>query len=183
MAHARAYQQRDHLPWPVAVDNLAGSLHRDLGPANVAYVMGTDGTVVARVLWAADLRSVRRALEATLAGQRPLERRPRLLPVLRGASEQQRIFRLAGPRASRDMRRVAPPIYLSGRIAGVLPSWPPLVRGSVAAVASAAVHLAVAGILWRVVSRPSPAGAARHPDRRGDVLSHPPSGRTSGSSA
>jgi hypothetical protein len=158
LAHARAYQQRDDIPWPVAVDDLQGSLHQRLGPANVAYIMGSDGAVVARVLWAADLRSVRHALEATAAGQRRLERRPRLLPVLRGASEQQRIFRLAGPRASRDMRRVAPPVYLTGRIADLLPTWPPLVRGSVAAAASVAVHLAVVGALWRTVSRLRPAG-------------------------
>ena len=32
LEHARVYQERDQIPWPVAVDNVEGDLHRALTP-------------------------------------------------------------------------------------------------------------------------------------------------------
>ena len=148
MQHARAYRSRDGIPWPVAVDDLDGTLHSRLGPADTAYVMGIDGRVAGRVLWGTDVVGVRRGLEAALAGETAGERLPRLLPVVVGASEMHRIFGHAGPRASRDMGRVMPPVLLAGRIADVLPRWSPLARGAVASVAAFAVTLGLLTGVW-----------------------------------
>jgi hypothetical protein len=136
MAHARAYQERDLIPWTVAVDDIDGTLHRQLGPADTGYVVGVDGRVVGRVLWAIDDRAVGDALEAAISGTGRVEGRTRVLAVLKSTSEQQRILGLAGPRARRDFMRVVPPAYLAGRIASVLPPMPPLARGLTAAAAA-----------------------------------------------
>lgn len=155
LQHARAYRARDQIPWPVAVDDLDGSLHRRLGPADTAYVIGTDGRVAGRLLWATDVDGARRALEAALAGETAGERRPRLLPVVVGASEMHRIFQAAGPRASRDMGRVMPPVLLAGRIADTLPRWSALVRGAVASVATLGVVVGLAAATVAVGRRAS----------------------------
>lgn len=144
LRHARAYQVRDRIPWPVAVDDLDGTLHRRLGPAATAYVMGTDGRVAGRTLWATDVDGIRRALQAAVAGEVGEERRPRVLPVVIGASEMHDVFARAGPRASRDMARVMPPVLLAGQIAKRLPRWSPLARSVVASVVTFG---AVAGLL------------------------------------
>lgn len=69
LQHARDYHDRDSIPWPVVVDDLDGTLHRQLDPRpHAAYVMAPDGTVAARVLWANDAPAMRRALDAALAG-------------------------------------------------------------------------------------------------------------------
>jgi hypothetical protein len=107
-------------------------MHRRLGPADTAYVMGADGRVAGRSLWATDVAGIRRALAAAFAGETAGERRTRIVPVVAGASEMSRIFERAGPRASRDMLRVMPPVLLAGRIADRLPRWPPVARGAVA---------------------------------------------------
>ncbi len=153
LVNARAYQRRDRIPWVVAVDDLDGNLHRRLGPANTAYVTGTDGTVEARLLWATDVRGVRRALEAAVAGVRGSERRTRLVPVVRGAAEQKRILDLAGPRASRDVARVMPPVWVIGRVADLLPPWRPGVRGGLATVATTVLGAAAITAAWRTLRR------------------------------
>jgi hypothetical protein len=169
MQHARAYQERDGIPWPVVVDDLDGSLHRRLGPADTGYAVGADGLVAARTLWAADARAVQDALAAAAAGDTIDERRTRVLPIVVGASELKRIFDLAGPRAWRDAVRVMPPVYLAGRIAGRLPPWSPLTRGAVASAATAAallgVSVAIAGV-WTLVRAMSVRPALRSTRRR-----------------
>jgi hypothetical protein len=148
----------------VAVDDLEGSLHRQLGPANTAYVIGADGRVVARVLWAVDERGVRAALDAAVHGDRTVEWRTRIVPILRGAVEQHRILGLAGPRARRDLCRAAPPVFVAGLLASRLPrSLPPLARGTGAALLTAAplaVGAVGAAARWRRAVR-----RAREPTR------------------
>lgn len=148
MANARAYKHRDAIDWPVAVDDLDGTLHRQLGPADTAYVMSEDGQVAARLLWATDVRNLRKALDAAASGAKFGERRARFLPLVRGTAEQRRIFAEAGPRASRDMLRTLPPVYVAGRIAGRLPSMPPLAKGTIATVVTTVLHVGVVGAVW-----------------------------------
>jgi hypothetical protein len=51
MALARAYEQRDQIPWPIAVDDVEGNLHQALDPKpNAAYIMDKRGNVVFRTL-------------------------------------------------------------------------------------------------------------------------------------
>lgn len=153
LSHARAYQAREGIDWPVAVDDLDGSLHRRLGPADTGYAMGVDGRVAARMLWAADAKAVREALEAAADGETIRERRTRVLPLAVGASELLPIFDLAGPRAARDAVKVMPPMYLAGIVAQRLPRWSPLARGVTAAAVSGLVHIGAIGALWALANR------------------------------
>src|SRR5919197_420049 len=60
LEHARAFKRREQLPWPVAVDDLEGSLHRALdAKPNAFYLMDADGNVAFRSLWSNDERTVR----------------------------------------------------------------------------------------------------------------------------
>lgn len=153
MRHARAYRSRDEIPWPVAVDDLDGTLHRQLGPADTAYVMGIDGRVAGRSLWATDVAGLRRALAAAVAGETAGDRRPRVLPVVVGASEMHRVFDAAGPRASRDMGRVMPPVLFAGWIAHRLPRWSPTARGAVASAATLGMLCGTVAVAVRAGSR------------------------------
>lgn len=50
---ARDYAQRDDITWTVAVDDVEGTLHRQLdAKPHAAYLVGPDGKVVFRTLWA-----------------------------------------------------------------------------------------------------------------------------------
>ncbi|MDP9006676.1 MAG: hypothetical protein M3N15_07175 [Actinomycetota bacterium] len=46
MADAERYQRTEHIPWPVVVDDVKGTVHRAYGGlANPSYLIGTDGRV------------------------------------------------------------------------------------------------------------------------------------------
>src|SRR5918994_5949711 len=67
--HARAYKSRDEIPWPIAVDDVDGSLHRRLDPKpNAVYIIDSNGVVAFRALWSNDERPVRDALKSLTAG-------------------------------------------------------------------------------------------------------------------
>lgn len=71
--HARAYRERDDIPWTVAVDDSGGRLHRLLdGKPNAAYIMALDGTVAARFLRSNDERGLAKALQSVLPKSRTL---------------------------------------------------------------------------------------------------------------
>ncbi|MGK5448622.1 deiodinase-like protein [Streptomyces radiopugnans] len=120
-AHARGLKDRDGLPWPVAVDDIDGTLHRRLDPKpNAAYLMDTDGRVAFRILWSDDRAPVlRSALESVLSGHPPMSgHQGRMVPVLRGVAEMDRMLTLSGPTARRDVRKAAPPMYAMARLMG-----------------------------------------------------------------
>jgi hypothetical protein len=72
MEHARAYRERDGLPWPVAVDDVDGSLHRALDPKpSSVYIMDREGRVAFRALWSNDEATVRDGLQAVVDGRTP----------------------------------------------------------------------------------------------------------------
>ncbi len=69
--HAREYEARDDIPWPVVVDDIDGTLHRKLGAEpNTAYVVDEHGVVVARVLAAQQKRVLEEALARAIAPPR-----------------------------------------------------------------------------------------------------------------
>lgn len=129
--HARDYRDRDGIEWPVAVDDVDGTVHRQLdAKPNAAYVVGADGTVLFRSLWSNHEWTLREALAMVAAGGLPMEQRePRLLPMLAGIGEMYRMLELAGDDARRDVLVHAPPLYLLARLAHVLPFAGPLNRG------------------------------------------------------
>jgi hypothetical protein len=132
MGHARDYKDRRAVGWPVAVDDVDGSLHQALDPRpHAAYVMGADGSVAGRALWANDGRALRRLLDAALAGER-LEITNHLVPMLRGTGCMYQVWGEAGGHAKTDVLQQVPPMYASGWLADRLAPLPPLARGAVA---------------------------------------------------
>ena len=153
--NAREYRDRDQIPWPVAVDDVAGSMHRalDLKP-NAAYVMAPDGRIAQRVLWSNDARGVGRALESVLQ-QRPFgQREAKIAPVMRGVGSMKATLERAGPTALRDLRREAPPVYVLAQTADVFRPMPPLAR-TVAAAVGLLVSAAAVGLAIRAAVRPA----------------------------
>lgn len=155
LRHARSYRARDAVPWPVAVDDLDGSVHRRLDEKpNAAYLVGADGTVVFRTLWSNHEGVLREALEAVADGRTPdpAEREPRLGPLLGGGGEMAEILGMAGAQARRDVRREMPPVWALARVAQLFRPLPSHRRG---ALATALVVTGLAGVgaaawrLWR----------------------------------
>lgn len=127
--HAADYKERDQIPWPVAVDDLAGTFHRRLDTkSNAVYLMDPNGIVAFRDLWAGDAGGLREALrEITSTYRRPIgERRPRVVPMLRGVGAMDEV--LDGP-AREDVRRQLPTVYWMSRIAARFRGLSPLTRG------------------------------------------------------
>jgi hypothetical protein len=125
MGYAQELKDRDRLPFPVAVDDLDGTLHQKLDPKpNAAYLMNTDGQVAFRTLWANDRDAILRdALEQVASGSRQVaEHQGRMIPMMRGVAEMDRMLERSGPTARRDVRRAAPPVYAMARMAGLMTS-------------------------------------------------------------
>lgn len=122
VTHARDLKTRDGLPWPVAVDDLDGTLHRRLDPKpNAAYLMDTHGRVAFRTLWSNDREHIlRAALQGLLSGRLGAgEHQGHVVPMMRGVAEMDRVLTLSGPTARRDVRRAAPPMYAMARLMGL----------------------------------------------------------------
>jgi hypothetical protein len=133
VAQARAYAQRDGIRWPVAVDDIDGSLHRRLDPKpDAAYLVDTDGVVMFRSLWANHPGPIEKALRAAAGGRKgPLGQNETKLPsVLRGTGTMWATLSAAGPVALKDVALHAPPMALSARVAHALRPLPPLARGA-----------------------------------------------------
>jgi Iodothyronine deiodinase len=119
LAHARELEQRDRLPFPVAVDSIDGELHERLDPKpNAVYIMDMNGNVAFRSLWANDREGVlRKALEEITRGESPRRQRSgRMIPMMRGVAHMDEMLEASGPTARRDVRRGAPPVYAMARM-------------------------------------------------------------------
>jgi hypothetical protein len=156
LEYARAYRDRDALPWPVAVDGIDGSLHRELDPKpSSVYIMDRDGNVFFRALWSNDERVVREGLEAVVAGEQPRQRENRVIPMTRGLGCQYELLDTAGEVAKRDVLRQAPPMYAMARLAATLKPLPPLARGAVAQTLFMGIGaLSVAALVKAIRQRP-----------------------------
>src|ERR671911_2568827 len=133
LQHAREYRDRDGIPWPVAVDDLEGTLHRALdAKPTAAYVMTADGRIAQRVLWSNDARGVREALQAVLAGRPFGQRESKMLAMMGGIGCMEPTLASAGPTALRDLRREVPPVYLLARTASAFRPLPPAGRAAAA---------------------------------------------------
>jgi hypothetical protein len=110
---ARILQDLHSLPFPVAVDDVAGTLHRALGTKpNSAYLISPTGMILFRAHWANDSKAIEAAITSALAGQ-PI-RRPTsgglLLPMMKMLGDIAPVLDRAGRGAWSDMWRVAPPL-------------------------------------------------------------------------
>jgi len=141
LEQARAYERRDAIAWPIAVDDVDGDVHRQLSPVpDAAYVVDTDGVVAYRALWANDIRPLRRAVAAVANGYRGRigENESKLAAMLSGMGSMTDTLAAAGPVAVRDFSRELPPVWAMARFAHLFSPLPASWKG-VAAVASAAL--------------------------------------------
>jgi hypothetical protein len=153
MQHAKEYRDRDRIPWPVAVDDEHGTLHRALdGKPNAAYLITANGVIAQRVLWSNDAHGVRDAIEAVLAGRPFAQRESKMLAMMRGVGCMAPTLASAGLTALRDLRREAPPVYALARVAGAFTPLPPLGR-TAAAMAVLLGSMAAIGLAVRAVTR------------------------------
>lgn len=131
-AHARALRDALDVPFTVAVDDLEGSFHASLDPKpNAAYIVDPQGTIEFRSMWSRDRNSLRPALAAAAAGQQPPRRQSTrmLKPSLASLGYIDDVIRAAGPQATRDLLRSAPPMLLGARLARLFGSVAPDRRG------------------------------------------------------
>jgi hypothetical protein len=153
--HARAYADRDGIPWPVAVDDVDGDLHRALDPKpDAVYLVDPDGIVMFRALWANDPGPIREALRVAASGRRgPIgESEAKLGALLRGTGEMWQTLSAAGPVALRDVAKQAPPMWLSARVAEMLRPLPSGLRGAMGMTLPMVAGVgAAAG--WRLLRR------------------------------
>jgi hypothetical protein len=144
--HARAFQDRDKLPWRIIVDDIEGSLHRALDEKpNAAFLTDREGVIVYRSLWAGDEGGLARALDAVSRGRPPQEKEStrRLVPMARGVGVTRETMRKAGPRAGWDLWRAAPPIAAAAWVADLYRPLPPVWRTAAAATTLAAAAAVV----------------------------------------
>lgn len=157
LAYARDLAQRDQLPWPIAVDDVDGTVHRQLDEKpNAAYLADPDGRIVFRALWAGDVHGLREAIGAVIDGRQPRksESRRRLVPMARGIGMMGEVLESSGPRATRDLWRVAPPMAVIAKVADLYRPLPPAWR-TAAAVATIAGGVALTVSLIRGAARRS----------------------------
>lgn len=148
IAHARAYQEPESFPWPIAVDDIDGDLHQALDPRpNAAYLMDLQGNVAFRALCSNNERVLRDGLQALVAGG-PLpigQREPRMIPMLKAVGVMREVLSLAGPQAIQDVRRELPGLYPVLCLAALFQPFPPLARGIIAMAAGVAAVMAPVG--------------------------------------
>lgn len=150
--YARAYHQRDRIPWTIAIDDVDGNFHRALdAKPNAAYVMAIDGTVAFRSLWSNDERALRKALRSVTEGRAPGQIQSHLVPMLGGIGRMYDMLRESGPTARKDVRKQLPPMYLLARIANIYRPLPPVARTVAAMATSLALVFAAGAVLTRLV--------------------------------
>jgi hypothetical protein len=155
LEHARALRDMYEIPWPVAVDDVDGTLHQALdGKPNAAFLADREGKVAFRAHWARDEAGLRRALESVSRGERPVKRESRamLLPVARAMGHVHRVMGIAGPQARRDLLLAGTAMALAGMVATALrplsPDWRGVAASAVLAVATAAE---VGSVAWWIL--------------------------------
>jgi hypothetical protein len=144
-AHARKLRDALGVRFTVAVDDLDGSFHSSLDPKpNAAYLVDTQGTILFRSMWSSDEKGLRSALAATIEGRTPAKRQSTrtMMPLLRSMGYVDRVIRDAGPSASRDLLRSAPPMLLGARLAGLFREVSPNRRGYALMATTGAIVLA-----------------------------------------
>ena len=160
MRHARMLQDRDAIPWRVAVDDLDGTFHRAFGARGAsAHLLDARGNVRFQAVLSNDGRALLRGLEALRAGDgSSWSEGPRLGPALCGLARTDDVVRAAGPRALDDLRRETPLLYAAAQVAWAWRVLTPLGRFAVAAAgafgalaAVALVNGAVLGARRRIV--------------------------------
>lgn len=150
--NARILKARDNLPWPVAVDDTQGTLHRQLGEKpNAVWLTDREGTIVYRGLWAGDTETLGDALEAVSRGRLPKKREStaRVGPMAAGIGVMREVTQRSGKRAEADLWKAAPPVAALARVADLYRPLPPAWRTYAAAATIGLGATALIGALSR----------------------------------
>lgn len=122
-AHAVLLRDVHNFPFAVAIDDIAGSLHRAMGPKpNSAYLLGRDGSILFRAHWANATRALATALEDVSAGRAlgQTEGRGPSRPIWPTVRYVAKVLDRAGPGAWSDMWRAVPPMAAAAWLLRVL---------------------------------------------------------------
>ncbi len=148
--HARDLQRTFDISWPVAVDNIEGSLHQALdAKPNSLHLVDSNGRVIFRALWAEDTSSIEQAVEELARGKAltKSESQRMLGPVLRAGGYITEVLRTGGRTAVRDVWLAAPPMILLGHLASLFTFASKSRRGPLAAALLAATAVATAAAI------------------------------------
>jgi thiol-disulfide isomerase/thioredoxin len=144
--NAAALKAELALPFEVAVDDIDGGLHRQLGARpNSAYIVDRDGVILFRAQWANVDKPLAQAL-AALAQGRPIRRREAtstMTAVARMIGFMAPVHAAAGRGARRDTWMVMPPLGLMMLISGAFFFLPRSLRGGPTIVLTMTVMIAV----------------------------------------
>lgn len=120
---AEQLRTRFGIPFAVAVDDLDGTFHQALDPKpNAAYLLDTDGTILFRSLWAADVAAIEEAMGDVAVGRPPRSSQSTRMvrPMLGALGHVEEVVGSGGRSARRDLWRAAPPMAVMGRLARLL---------------------------------------------------------------
>lgn len=155
LTFAHRYQQRDQIPWPVAVDSLDGDFHRAMGShPNSCYVMDENGVVAFRALWSSDEAALDVALQRVREGK-PLEVREstaKAAALLGGVGMMSEVLAESGPEAQSAALRASPALYGVGKLAGVFTPLSPVARAAAALAVVGGLIGGGAALLLKVVA-------------------------------
>lgn len=145
-ALARAMKARDQLPFPIAIDDVEGSMHQALDKKpNAVWLTDREGTIIYRGLWAGDDTGLLQALDAAVRGGLPPQQDSsrHLAPMAMGIGKMGEMTSRSGPRAQRDLWRAAPPMaavaWLADLYRPLSPKWRTVAALGTVAVAVTAV--------------------------------------------
>ena len=135
--HAQLTRDVYAVGWPVLVDDIDGTLHRQLDiKPNSLHIIGADGEILYRALFAGDA-GVENAIAAIAAGEQLTKKSSQsLLPVLNSVGFMHDTVARAGAGAYLDMVKAAPPMVAAALGAKLLPFVPKKRRGLALVVAS-----------------------------------------------
>ena len=154
LQHARALQQTFGVSWPVAVDDIDGSLHRALdAKPNSLHLVNSNGKIAFRSLWAGDTASVERAVGQLVLGEdmTRTESQKFVGPVVRSGGYITEVLKTGGKAAVRDAWLAAPPMILLGQFSSLLTFVSKSRRGTIAAALLATTTVAaIAAIAFGV---------------------------------
>ncbi len=128
--HAQLMREKYAVGWPVLVDDIDGTLHRQLGTEpNSLHIIGADGEILYRALFAGDA-GVENAIAAIAAGEQLTKKSSQsLLPVLNSVGFMHDTVVNAGAGAYSDMVKTAPPMVAVALGAKLFPFVPKKKRG------------------------------------------------------
>ncbi len=143
--HAQLMRDVYAVGWPVLVDDIEGTLHRQLDTEpNSLHIIGADGEILYRALFAGDA-GVEKAIAAVAAGEQLTKKSSQsLLPVLNSVGFMHDTVARAGAGAYADMVRAAPPMVAAALGAKLLPFVPKKKRGLALMIAAVALGVVLA---------------------------------------